>query len=107
MEIIPFKEPGSWKMQISLSGETFNMSFYWNALNEYWVMDIADADNNALVTGIKVVTNYNLTGQFIVQGMPSGSIVCQNILNQWQKIGRFDMGQTNELIYYEPGEFAV
>jgi hypothetical protein len=36
--------------------------------------------------------------------MPAGDIVCQNIINQWDDIQRFDMGETTELIYYEPGE---
>lgn len=104
MQIIPFSDPGSWQMQITLSSQVFVLNFHWNALNEYWLMNIYDNDSNPLVLGIKVVTNFDITAQFPLLGMPQGSIVCQNILDSWEKIQRFDMGQTNELIYYEPGE---
>jgi hypothetical protein len=107
MQIIPFSEPGSWQMQITLTNVSFLLNFHWNALNEYWLMSIYDNDANPIVVGIKVVTNFDLTAQFPLLGMPSGDIVCQNILDQWEKIQRFDMGQTNELIYYEPGELTA
>jgi hypothetical protein len=108
MQIIPFKDTGSWSMQISLSGTIYNMNFKWNALNQFWLMDILDANFNPIAYGIVVVPNFNLTEQFAaLTGMPTGDIVCQNILNEWGPIQRFDMGQTTELIYYEPGEYNL
>ena len=108
MQIIPFKEPAAWQAQINLSSIIYNLFFKWNALNQYWVMSILDRNNQPIALGIKVVTNYDLTAQFsAVLGMPPGDIVCQNIINQWNDIQRFDMGQTNELIYYEVGELQA
>lgn len=108
MQIIPFNETGSWIMQISLSSVIFNLRFHWNALNEYWLMDILDGDFNPIVLGVFVVSNFNISAQFAaITGMPVGDIVCQNLLNAWGPIGRFDMGQTTELIYYEPGEYLA
>ena len=107
MQIIPFKDPGSWQMQISLTNVIFIFDFHWNALNKYWLMDILDQDGTPVIYGIKVVTNYDITAQFAaVLGMPVGDIVCQNIVQEWFDIGRFDMGNTTELIYYEPNELA-
>lgn len=106
MQIIPFQEIAAFTMQITLTNVIFLLSFKWNALNAYWVMSIYDRDGNALVVGIKIVTNYDLTAQYVVPGLPAGQIVCQNIINEWFDIGRFDMGETTELIYYEPGEIA-
>lgn len=104
MQIIPFKEAAAWTMQITLTEQIFNLSFIWNALNQYWIMSIFDRNQNPIVYGIKIVTNFDLTAQFVNLNMPLGDIVCQNILDQWDDIKRFDMGETNELIYYEPGE---
>lgn len=124
MQIIPFKQPGSWQSQITLTGVIYILRFKWNALNQYWVMSIYDASDNPIMYSIKVVVNWNLTSQFVVLEMPAGTILCQNILavteinepdgiikfqippSSFQPIGRFDMGQTVELFYYEPGELA-
>jgi hypothetical protein len=108
MQIIPFKEPAAWTAQITLTSQIFILSFRWNALNQYWVMSIFDSNNLPILLGVKVVTNFNLTAQFdAINGMPQGDIVCQNIIDTWTTIGRFDMGETNEIIYYDPGELAA
>lgn len=108
MQIIPFKEPAAWQAQITLTSQIFILQFKWNALNKFWVMSIYNANNIPVLLGVKVVTNFNLTAQFAaITGMPEGDILCQNIIDMWNTIERFDMGETNEIIYYEPGELAA
>lgn len=107
MQIIPFKLPGAWEAQIQLSGVIFILRFKWNALNEYWVMSIYDRNDTPILLGVKVVVNFNLTGQFVTVGMPLGDILCQNVLGGFDKIMRFDMGDVAELFYYEAGEFEA
>lgn len=107
MQIIPFKESAAWKAQITLSQIIFTLAFKWNALNAYWVMNIFDRNDQPILLGVKVVTNYDITAQFVVLGMPSGDIFCQNIIGLWDDIQRFDMGETTELLYYEVGELAA
>ena len=65
MQIIPFKEPSQWQEQIELGSQTFVLSFSWNAMNEYWVMDILTRDLVPIILGIKVVANYDLTAQYV------------------------------------------
>jgi hypothetical protein len=108
MQIIPFKEPAAFQQQITLTSVIFILYFRWNAMNQYWVMNIYDRNDQPILLGVKVVTNFNLTAQFAaLTGMPSGDILCQNLLGLWDTIQRFDMGQTTEIIYYEPGELKV
>ena len=107
MQIIPFKEPGAWEAQIELTGVIFILNFKWNALNEYWVMNIFDRNDQPILLGVKVVVNWNLTEQFVAVGMPTGDIVCQNVLGAFQQILRFDMGDIDELFYYEAGELEA
>lgn len=104
MQIIPFKEPAAWNAQITLSGVIFQLYFKWNSLNQYWVMSIYNRNSEPILLGVKVVSNYDLTEQFVALGMPEGDIICQNIIGLWGDILRFDMGETTELLYYEDGE---
>ncbi len=106
MQIIPFKEPSQWQQQIELGSQTFVLSFSWNAMNEYWVMDILTRDLVPIILGIKVVANYDLTAQYVTNGKPNGDIVCENIIGGQGKIQRYDMGDVTELIYYALGEFV-
>lgn len=108
MQIIPFKEPAAFQQQITLTSVIFILYFRWNAMNAYWVMNIYDRNDQPVLLGIKVVTNFDLTAQFAaLTGMPEGDILCQNILGLWDTIKRFDMGQTTEIMYYEPGELET
>ena len=104
MFIIPFKEPSFWREQIELSGVIFILEFKWNALNEFWVMNIYTGTNDPIILGIKIVPDYILLEQYTEAGRPAGDIVCQNIVGSQEGIGRFDMSQKFELVYYEAGE---
>lgn len=104
MQIIPFKEPAQWQEQISLEGIIYNFTFTWNALNEFWMMDIYNRDEIPLILGIKIVPLFPLLKPFTVVGKPPGEIICQNVVNSPDTISRFDMSQKFELIYYSQGE---
>lgn len=107
MQIIPFKEPSNWKMQITLDGTIFVLEFTWNSLNEFWVMDVYNRNEVPLVYGIVIVPNYPLLQAYRVNGMPLGEIICQNIVNSDDTISRFDMAQKFELVYYSFGELEA
>lgn len=104
MLLIPFKDPSCWRQQIQLTNSIYFLNFTWNALNEFWVMDVYDGNENPLVVGVKIVVNVILLGQYVVFGLPAGDIVCQNVVGASDFIGRFDMSQNFQLVYYEPGE---
>lgn len=107
MQVIPFKEAAQWQEQIELEGVIFIFSFTWNALNEFWTMDIYNRDEDPLILGIKIVPNYPLLMPYTVFGKPAGEIVCQNIVNAPDTISRFDMSQKFELVYYAQGELEA
>ena len=107
MQIIPFKEPSNWKEQIELDGVIFVLEFTWNALNEFWVMNIFNRDEVPIIYGIKIVPTFPLLAPYTVLGKPVGEIVCQNIVGGNDIIGRFDMSQKFELVYYSEGELEA
>lgn len=107
MLIIPFRESSNFREQIQLSGTLFYLKFTWNALNEFWLMDIYNSNELPLILGVKIVPEYPLIYQFVVDGKPIGEIVCHNVVNAPSEIGRFDMNQKFALVYYEPGELQI
>ena len=100
MEIIPFNDDAQWNQEIELNDISYILSFQWNALNEFWSMNIYNIDLEPIALGIKIVTQWNLTEQIVQEGMPHGDILCQNIIGGFERIGRLDIGQTNELVFY-------
>ena len=111
MQIIPFKEPAQWQEQITLTGNIFILRFAWNALNQFWTMNMYNQNLTPIVLGIKVVNNYDLTSQYIAiiqaAGLSFGDIVCIDYNEGWDDITRYQMGNSADLFYYEPGEFVV
>jgi hypothetical protein len=49
---------------IALAGTTYQFTVTWNAINVSWMIDIADASGNAIVSGIPMVTGVDLLDQF-------------------------------------------
>lgn len=104
MLIIPFSDASSFKMQIQLTGEIFFLSFTWNALNEFFTLDISDVNDKPIISSVKIVPEYPLLYQFTTTGKPKGEIICKNIVKTPDEIERFDIGQKFDLVYYEPQE---
>ena len=100
MQIIPFRNQASFKQQIDLDGVVFFLAFQWNALNEFWTMNIFNINGNPIIYGIKIVPDFPLLSFVGVDGMPKGNIICQNIVDGETVIKRFDINQKFALIYY-------
>ena len=111
MQIIPFNEPSKWQERITLTGNVFNLRFIWNALNQYWSLNIYNQNYDPIVLGIYVATNYDLTKQFyaviVGSGISFGDVLCIDYTLGWENISRYEMGQNADLFYFEPGEFVV
>lgn len=50
--------------QIVIFNVLYNMRQLWNTAGEYWILDIRDADGNALALGVKLVTGIFLLSQY-------------------------------------------
>lgn len=106
MQIIPFKGESKFEMQIEIDGVIYIIKIQWNSLNEYWSMSIYNRNDDPLILGVKVVNNYDLLSQYVIEGLPKGNLICQSVIDEWGKIGRFDMGQKSDLFYYSQGEIV-
>lgn len=63
-------------LAVSLVGTTYNLTIKWNTIDQLWVLDLYDSNNNLLVGGINMVPGQNLLspygyleigGQLIIQ----------------------------------------
>lgn len=49
---------------IALAGTTYGFTVQWNVQNASWIIDIADASGNPIVSGIPMVTGCDLLEQY-------------------------------------------
>lgn len=53
---------------IALAGTTYGFNVQWNVQNASWIIDIADASGNPIVSGIPMVTGADLLEQYAYLG---------------------------------------
>lgn len=49
---------------ISLAGVTYNLTVTWNNISQTWVLDIADENDNDILTGIQMTTGEDLLSPY-------------------------------------------
>jgi hypothetical protein len=49
---------------ISLSGVTYNLTVKWNNFSQCWVLDIADENDNDILTGVQMTTGEDLLAPY-------------------------------------------
>jgi len=54
--------------QIALVNVTYTMTVWWNVVSASWMIDIADASGNPILTGIPMVTGADLLEQYAYLG---------------------------------------
>lgn len=107
MQLLPSRQNSQYQMQLNLSGTNFILDFEWNALNEYWVLGIYDSSEVAIVTGLKIVNNWDLFEGIVATGMPEGNLLCQSIIQSWENLTRYALGNQSALVYYEENEIET
>lgn len=61
--LIPL-QPTNQRVQLTGAGVVYTLTLRWNEMAEAWVLDIGDANNNPLVSGIAVVTGVDLIAPY-------------------------------------------
>lgn len=100
---IPMQSYSEFSEAITLDGNLYNLHFYWNNRGSFWTMDISDANNNPLISGIRLIIGFPMTLQNAEESIPPGQfiIVDPNVSAQYVEPGRNDFtGDRNlQLIY--------
>jgi len=103
VEIPLTKEIFAYTERIDLDGATYVLTIRYNARSERWIMDIADADETALLQGIVLNLNYPLTVRFIgrIAGLPQGQFIVVDERDVNEEMNLENIGQDVKLVYQE------
>jgi hypothetical protein len=94
---------GSARFRVALDGDDFVLTLQWNQRTETWSLDVADVNEDAIVSGIVLVPTWDLLGLVTDSRAPRGSLML------WQPDGGQDgptltgLGTSSRLVYYEAG----
>lgn len=106
MVTIPFSSFTAFTEEIILDNTPYRFLFNWNTRGEYWTLSIADRDETPLVSGIKLVMDFELLGTFPGHGLPPGELYVIDPSGELAKAGRNDFEDKVSLIYVEEDESA-
>lgn len=90
--------PQAQTIQIGLSGVTYGLTFRWCGPANCWMMTIADASGNNLVSGIPLITGADLLAQYKYLGI-GGSLICQTDADVLEPPAFGNLGVTGHLYY--------
>jgi hypothetical protein len=77
--VIPVQEGLTFfTFDIEIDGRLYNWEVYWNEREETWYFDLFDEDQIAIITGVKLVINYNLLSSYADARIPAGAIMFLN-----------------------------
>jgi hypothetical protein len=68
--------PEPQKFSVQLAGVPYICRVQWNAVAQCWMLDLADSDDAAIISGIPIVTGIDLLGQYQHLGL-GGSLLAQ------------------------------
>jgi hypothetical protein len=80
-------------MRTKLDGRDFNLSFSWNEREERWYLAMADEEENVLVAGIKLVSNWPLLRYYHFDPrVPPGELVVHDLTSSNAPPGFDELG---------------
>lgn len=86
------------KLSITLIATVYNLTVSWNTFAQCWMLDIDDASNNSIVTGIPLVTGADLLAQYEYLGI-GGPLFVQTD-NAIDEIPTYDNLGTDSHLYF-------
>jgi hypothetical protein len=78
MITIPFLDTPSFKQSMPLDGVVFKMEFNYNDENDFWTMNLNDANNVPIFTGAKLTAGVLIGNRIKDERMPTGSFLVIN-----------------------------
>jgi len=91
----------AYSFKIDLDGASFRLKFYFNKRLGRWFMDILDASDVLLISGIILLTNLAIRDQYVKDGIPAGQFILIDETGNEKNPGEFDLGNDVRLFYQE------
>jgi len=102
VQTIPAKNDLPWyKFKIALSGIIYTCRFRFNTRMNRWMIDLCDSAENEIINGLPLLISRNITGQFVIAGLPTGVIFVTDDTGQDQQPTRYSFNQDKTLFYVD------
>ncbi len=99
-EILPARNDLPWyRFKITLDDVIYTLKIRYNTRMQRWILDIADGSNVDLVTGLPILLERNIAGQYVFSGLPESVFFCTDDTNQGSQPTRLSFGVTHTLWY--------
>lgn len=101
------QDVAAWTQRTAIDGVDYRLDFAWNGRDGAWYLNLSDIDGNALVCGIKLVTNRPLLARFHhIEGVPAGELIAFDGSETIYWAGYNELGAGVDLIYLDATEVA-
>jgi hypothetical protein len=102
---IPFIKYPCFSEEIIIDNIPLRFSFNWNDRGEYWTLEILDANNIIIASGIKIVLEYPLIEYYPAFNIPRGEFLAIDPSGTIQRISQDDFADDKiELLYFTADE---
>ncbi len=102
---IPSLTFAHYETEITLDNTPFILERKWNSRGGFWVMKWYNRNRDILVSGLKIVINYDLIGWYPDRGLPPGQLFAIEDKLTTDRIGRDDfINGRLSLVYFTEAE---
>jgi hypothetical protein len=91
-----------YKFRISLSGVLFTLHMRYNTRMTRWILDVNDASDNPIISGIPVLIERNLVGQYATLAIPEGILFASDDTGNGQQPTLYSFGLDHSMWYEDP-----
>lgn len=91
-----------YKLRVPLSGILTGLRFQFNTRMNRWIMDVTDAQDVDLLSGVPLLVNRDLIGFYVYSGALPGRFLVTDDTNTGAQPTRNSFGTTHSLLYYDP-----
>lgn len=104
--INPEIQSSSYDYQIDLGDVTYRLVIRYNTRSDRWYLSLYDAENNLLISGVKLVINYPLLSNHL--SAPSGgTLILIDTANTGEECGYEDLGRRCQLLWWPEEDYPA
>lgn len=107
MVTVPFSEFPAFTEEIVLDNVPYRFSFNWNTRGKFFTLIISDRDQVELLSGIKLVINFELLRWYPGRGTPPGELYVVDPSGELERVERNSFQDKLSLIYVGEAEVAT
>lgn len=88
--------------QYTIDGRQWYFHFLWNYNNSYWSLSINNSDSVNIISGIKLIKNFDLLLKYQSYDLPQGNLYVADDKLSFSSITLDDFGVGTNLFYISP-----